>query len=939
MVFSSIGVNSIFVTAKSGEHMDSPEHEQTTHLSEYFHILLKHKWLILVSLILVVASTAFVTLRLRPVYGASCVMIIEKERTTSPLTGKNIEFESLFTQSFSFSTHARLITSRPVIQRVIKDLKLGQLPKQEDLETSPIRSFFSRLKQNVRILLGQPLKELTTIQKQDNLINSIKNKISINPVPDTHLLNISAEDTDPGRARDLANSLAKSFIEFNLENRLNASRNTLSWMSGQLYENQKKLENAEEEFLAFKQREKLFSLEGRQEGITDKIGNLNNIYIQTRNRRVEVGSKLKELARSDGSGIEAQHARTLINNPMIDSLYSQLLQAEIDLSRLSKVYKSKHPKIVQVKTAIENSEQKLRAEIQKEVKNLKAELAFLTEKEIALKKTIDELESDALSTNRKELKYTILQRNVDNHQKLYDILLERIKESTITGDIDVSNIRIAEEAVVPSSPIKPNKRKNLIMGIIFGLMIGIGLAFLQEYFDKSLRTEEDIQNYLGLPVLAVIPQAEKKKDKKHQAPGVKAPHATHAGLSKTDLSSESTYLQDLFFEPNPADFRAAEAYRTLRTNIHFSSMNRRLRSLLVSSTIGAEGKTFTATNIAYFMAQAGESVLMIDADLRKPALSHVVHSQNSVGLAGLLSGIFGTEVRNGSLAEFQIGDLFRLLWMQKKTGILSLIRENEKIELIFYLGKLVDLNWVTRPEDEKLASVLISNRMITREQAKQAFIQQKTTGQKLGFILLNNGFLKKEDLTGPLTIHMMEGLRKALGFSTGNFSFQERAESDFETSAFDPVDFIKIYRQLIIGEEPIAYLKQKISAALVETPIKNLFLLPSGNIPPNPSELLSSDRMSFLLSNLQKRFEVLVIDAPPIMPASDALLIAPHVSGVLLVVKDGAANRDLVSKTVEKLNMAQINILGVVLNNVNIRKAGYYKTYFKNYAKYYTEGA
>jgi len=209
----------------------------------------------------------------------------------------------------------------------------------------------------------------------------------------------------------------------------------------------------------------------------------------------------------------------------------------------------------------------------------------------------------------------------------------------------------------------------------------------------------------------------------------------------------------------------------------------------------------------------------------------------------------------------------------------------------------------------------------------------------LGFILITNGFVKKEALTGPLTLHMMEGLRKALGFSAGDFSFQERAESDFEPSTFDPVDFNQIYNQLIIGEEPIAYLKHKINEAIAKTNVENLFLLPSGNIPPNPSELLSSSRMSFLLAILQKRFDVLIIDAPPIMPASDALLIAPLVDGVLLVVKDGSANRDLVIKTVEKLNMVQINILGVVLNNVNIKKAGYYKTFYKNYAKYYADGA
>ena len=928
------------------KYMDNLEQEQTTHLTEYYHILLKHKWLILASLILVSALTAFTIYRMVPVYQATCVMVIENERFISPLTGQRTEYENYYTQSLRFSTHAKLITSRPVIQRVIKKLKMDQPQDEVNIEIGPInayiaslKAYIAGLKQNLRILLGQPMKILTPREIQDWLIDSVKNKISIEAVEDTHLLNISAYDYNPDLAGEIANSVVQSYIEFNLDNRTSSSKNTLNWMSNQLYETQKKLEEAEEEFLAFKQQEKLFSLEGKQKGIAGKITNIDDINIETRNRRVEVETKLKELGRVDGSRVDAQHVRTLINNPLIDSLYSQLLNSEIELSRLRKVYKSKHPKIIQVKTSIANARDKFEAEIKKEVINLKAELAVLTQKEAALKITIEDFESDALTTNRKELKYTILQRNVDSHRRLYDILLERIKESNITDDIDVSNIRIAEPAVTPLAPINPNKLRKMILGILFGLMIGTGLAFLLEYLDKSLRTEEDIQRHLDLPVLGLIPEAEKRKSKQPILAGAEGLIATNLRDGNQARSPRAAQLQRNFLDTYDTNSSFAEAYRTLRTNIQFSSMDKRLQSFVLTSAIAKEGKTLTTANTAYALAQTGKSVLMIDIDLRKPTLSNLVPSAETPGLTGLLSGVFGTEVRSGSLSDFQIGDLFRLLTMQKKTGILSLSQEHEQVELLFFQGKLVDLNWITRPEDEKLASVLISNGMITEGQAKQAFAQQKTTGQKLGFILLNLGLLKKEELTGPLTVHLMEGLRKALGFNSGSFSFKDRAESDFEPSAFDPVDFSQIYKQLIIGEEPIAYLQQKINEAIVKTPIKNLYMLPSGDIPPNPSELLSSDRMSFLLSNLQKKFDFLVIDAPPIVPASDALLIAPHVDGVLLVVKSGSANRDLVIKSVEKLAMTQTSILGVAFNHVNIKKAGYYKYYFKNYANYYADRA
>ena len=915
--------------------MDNQEQERTIHLTDYYHILLKHKWLLAAALVLVTALTGYTTFRMMPVYQATCVMVIEKERSTSPLTGERLEYESYYTQSIRFSTHAKLLTSRPVILRVIKQLKLDQTQTENSLEISPIKAYIANLKQNIRKLFGQPRKEPSPRELQDLLVNGIKSTIYVEAVEDTHLLNINTYSHDPDLAKNVANTLAKSYIEFNLENRMSSSQNTLSWMSNQLFETKKKLEEAEENFLAYKQAEKLFSLEEKQDGITSKIDNLNNTYMQTRNQRVEIESKLKEIENMAGS----PHVRTLINNAMIDSLYSQILESEIELSRLSKVYKSKHPKIVQVKTAIENAGEKFRTEIRKEEKNLATELSILRQKEIELKKTIENFESDALSTNRKELKYTIFKRNVDTHQRLYDILLQRVKESNITRDIDVSNIRIAEAAITPLSPIRPNKTRRMVLGIFFGLMIGVGLAFLREYLDKTLRTEEDIQSYLNLPVLAIVPEAEKGNYQPPKNPAAAKEPPGRVNQKSQVKSARIKKLQHVFLDTYVTNSSFAEAYRTLRTNIQFSSLDKRLRSFVLTSAIAKEGKTLTAANTAYALAQTGKSVLMIDIDLRKPTLSSLVPAAETPGFTGLLSGLFGTEVRSGSLSELQIGDLFRLLTMQKKSGVLSLSRENEKIELLFYSGKLVDLNWITRPEDEKLASVLISNGMISEGQARQAFARQKAAGQKLGFVLLNLGFLKKEELTGPLTVHLMEGLRKALGFNSGSFSFKDRSESDFEPSAFDPVDFNRMYKQLIIGEEPIAYLKQKINEAVIKTHIKNLYILPSGDIPPNPSELLTSDRMSFLLSTLQKRFDYLVIDAPPIVPASDALLIAPHVDGVLLVVKSGCANRDLVIKTVEKLRMTQTGILGVAFNHVNIKKAGYYKYYFKNYARYYADRA
>jgi len=958
------------------EHLNDQDQERSIHLTDYYFLLLKHKWLILAALILIGTLTTYYTFRMVPVYQATCTMVIEKEKSTSPLTGQKLENENWIDAYQLFGSHVQLINSRPVIQQVIKKLKLDQLSvrKKEESSIGLAIAFFSDLKKNIWTLLGRSKSEPTPHEKQERLIQSVMSKISIEVVEDTNLLHINALDFDPDVAADIANSLAQSYIEFNLDNRVSASRNTLNWMSNQLSEAREKLEDAEEEFLAYKQNEKLFSLAGRQAGFTGRIAELNNIYIQTRNQRLETMTKLKELERGDGTGADARHVRALLDSPLINDLHSRRLNTEIELTHLSKVYKHKHPKIIQAKTTLESTREKLRAEIQKEMKNIQAELAVFTQKEKALKQNIENFEADALTADGKELRYTILERNVDTQQRLYDILLQRVKEADVTEDIDVSNMRIAEMAVAPLAPFKPNKPRQIMLGIIFGLMVGVGLAFLRENLDRSLRTEEDIQRHLNLPVLGLIPEAEKGMYQKRTAFATKqSPPAITNGKNRTRLSWDNlldTHPPKSGFAKNYRFLRPsihfsrkdkplksirtrklelvildthspksifAEAYRSLRTNIQFSRKDKPVKSIALTSAVQSEGKTVTSANLAHANAKAGMSVLMIDSDLRKPTLSDLALSSDSPGLAGLLSGVFGTEVRSGSLADFQIGDLFRLLGLQRRTGLLNLKQESEEVELLFYQGKLVDLNWVTRPEDKRLASVLVAGRAVTREQVKQAFVQQKATGQKLGFILLQNGYIKRDALTGPLTLHMMEGLRNALTFSTGSFAFEERLESDFDPDTFDPIDFDRIYKQLIIGEEPIAYLRKMINQAVLKTQVENLYLLPVGSIPPNPSELLSSDRFSFLLSILQKRFDLLIIDTPPVIPASDALLIASHVDGVLLVVKAGGASRELVIKTAQSLRSPQTNIVGVALNQIDIKRAGYYKYYFKNYSRYYTE--
>jgi len=394
-------------------------------------------------------------------------------------------------------------------------------------------------------------------------------------------------------------------------------------------------------------------------------------------------------------------------------------------------------------------------------------------------------------------------------------------------------------------------------------------------------------------------------------------------------------LSDLFLQNYPTHSRFAESYRTLRTNINFSTIEKEIKSILVTSSAEKEGKTTTAANIAYTFAQTGRSVLMIDADLRKPSLTDLSPQKHTGGLSTILSEVFGTEIHKGTLDQFGISDIFRLLTFQKKTGVLSLVSGDEKIDSYFQSGNLVDVNWLSRPQERRLLTLLIKNGLITQEQADEALTRKQSTGQKIGFVLIRMGLIKEDDLEGFISLHMIEGLRAALLLKKGTFSFETLPETYFDNPSFDPTDLNEIYKQVVIGQEELPFLQKGINRLIQQTDADNLSILPSGPLPPKPAEILGSDRMSFLLSFLKKRYDMLVIDTPPVLPATDALLLAPQTDGVVLITKANATDRRMVKKVVDQIKHTQSNLIGIVLNQVNLKKEGYYRYYSKYYSKYY----
>jgi len=487
--------------------------EKEIHLSEYLMVLMKRRTLIILVFILTVLATAFYSFSVAPVYESSARLIIDKESSSSPITGERTDYESYHEQTMTFNTSIKMITSTPVIKEVIEALNLDA--QDRDLEVSFLRQWLSGLKSNVKLLLKKddnpiplPPKEMENRRIQ-GLVNAVRNKITVEQVRDTRLLNIAVKDKDPELAAAIANALVAKFMEFNLANKMDASKQTLAWLNEELYDLRKKLEDDEQKFFDYKQENMVFSIEGKQKQAEQKIQEFNNKYLETRNKRLELDAKINELDKNLGTLKGVANVRSLINNPIIESIYAKVVDLEIELSRLAKTYKGKHPKIVQAQTELEKTRNSLAQEITKEKENLKSERKVLFAREKTLESTLAEFEKEALDTSSKELKYTILQRNVDTSRNLYDLMVSRIKESNILQTANTSNIRQVETAQTSTGPVSPNKKRNLLLSVVLGIFFGCGLAFFFEYMDQTVRTEEDIHQHFNLPVLSVIPKADK----------------------------------------------------------------------------------------------------------------------------------------------------------------------------------------------------------------------------------------------------------------------------------------------------------------------------------------------------------------------------------------------------------------------------------------------
>jgi polysaccharide biosynthesis transport protein len=440
------------------------------HLREYVRVLRKHMWLMLACFVVVLGTVALGTYLQRPIFRATTRALLDREaprvvnfQEAGP-SGEPLEV---------FQTQVQIIRSRPVGQRVIDTLDLKSKKPELALAADPVAAF-----------LGS---------------------VSVEPVRNTRLVEIQVEDPDPKLAAEMANAVASAYVYQNLELKLSSARDALSWLTAQVSDLKTKVNESELALQRYREQAGLVQVEEKQSLGARKLAEFNSAYIEAKARRLEMEARLAELRRASQQTDAMESSPLVMNNPLIQRLKGQLVELEVQRSKLLKTYRDKHPEIVKIQSQVDEISVKIKEEVGRLALSMESEYNALKARENAMLQAVNQYKDEAQSLGKKEIQLGILKREADSNQQLYDVLLKRLKETSLSQGLDSSNVRVIEVAIVPSQPVKPRKVLNLAIGVLVGLAVGVGAAFFLEYMDDTVSTPEQVERALGVPVFSLIP--------------------------------------------------------------------------------------------------------------------------------------------------------------------------------------------------------------------------------------------------------------------------------------------------------------------------------------------------------------------------------------------------------------------------------------------------
>ncbi len=563
----------------------------------------KHKWSALGLALVVALLTALVVFSMTPIYRATTTLLIEASKA------KVVSIEEVYNGTAAggireyFQTQAEILKGRELAEKLVRKLNLTTHPALDPRQAvrSPWLPKFGFSEK------APPAED----EIFDAVVRKVSNSLEIHLVRNSQLVKISFESPDRQLAATVPNVLAEIYIETDLDGRLQMTQKATAWLTERLGGLRAKVTSSERALQDYRERERIIDAKNvAMSGAAKQLEELSAGLVSARKRRAEAENAYNQVQAALAAKSSLESIPAVLRDPLVQRLREAQAEAERKLAEYSKRYGSENPRLAQAQTELKTARDNTRAQIDVVVAGITKEYEVARANEQSTEKVLSQSKSDIQSINRKEFQLGVLERDVAANRQLYDMFMTRARETNVAGDLQSTVARVVDPAVVPRVAVSPRKGLAISVALAVGLVLGTLLAFLLEYLDNTVKSSEDVEQKLGLPLLGI--------------------------LQRLRTSAKDETLQRAVLADSKSVF--SEAVRTIRTSVMMSALDAPHKVILVTSSVPEEGKTTVAMNLAFAFAQV-RKVCLIDADLRRPSIGKALALDRKLpGLSNLVSG-------------------------------------------------------------------------------------------------------------------------------------------------------------------------------------------------------------------------------------------------------------------------------------------------------------
>jgi polysaccharide biosynthesis transport protein len=575
---------------------------------DYWRAISKRKWSILGLAALVAILTTLIVSNIRPLYRSTATLLIEQGKA------KIVSIEEVYSQGLIqreyYQTQVEILKSEDLARKVVQKLKLASHPEYDPRQAQP--DWLSRLTGSA------PTPEQLAALKEEDVVRAVAARVrrdmQVQLVRNSQLVQITFISHDRELAAKVPNAAGEAFIEGDLEARMAMTQKASEWLRERMGELRTKVDSAEKALQDYRDRERILDTKGMAlSGAGRQLEELTKSVVEARQKRAEAESAyaLVQQVRAGRSTASYDSVPAVLKSGAVQQAKVIEADAERRLSEAAKRYGPEHPKMIQAKTEFESAKESTRKQIEITVAGLAKEYEAARASEAAVEHALAQSKADIQGINRKEFQLGVLEREVIQNRNLYDMFVNRLKETSAAGDLQTTVARVIDPANVPMGAFSPNRNQIVTIATVGTLMVAALLALLLDRLANTLNSTSEVEHRLGVPALGVLQKIK--------------------GFVKKGFVSELA-----FFNDTQSTF--AEAVRTVRTSVLMSSLDEPHKVVVITSSVPEEGKTTLSFNLACALGQV-KKVLLVDGDLRRPKIGKLVgRDSKSPGLADLVAG-------------------------------------------------------------------------------------------------------------------------------------------------------------------------------------------------------------------------------------------------------------------------------------------------------------